>query len=80
MMNMLKKYFGFAVKTAFSAAIIWYLLHRSGAGADRFRGLKPAWLLPAACFLLGQNVMTAVRWHFLLRCLDIRLPFRESLS
>ncbi len=79
-MDLLKKIIGYTLKIAFSVAIIWYLLHKSGASFRDFSGLSPLWVLFGMLALLVQNMMTGVRWFSLLRAIGIRISLPEAVS
>lgn len=68
------------LKAALAAGVIVWLLSRSGVSTADFARLAPAWIVLAALSLFVQNVMTAVRWRVLLRCVGVDLSFLQALS
>lgn len=76
----MKKTLLFILKLGIAAGILFWLIRRSGLdfqSAAKVPLLYPA--LAVACLLI-QLTLTIIRWHFLLRCVGIRLPFREIYS
>ena len=76
----MKKIILFILKIGIAVGILVWLIRRSGLdfqSAVAVPLLYPA--LAAACVFI-QLVLTIIRWHFLLRCIGIRLPFREIFS
>ena len=76
----MKKTVLFILKLGIAAGILTWLIRRSGLdfqSAASVPLLYPA--LAVACLMI-QLTLTIIRWYFLLRCVGIRLPFREIFS
>jgi hypothetical protein len=71
-----------AAKTLFSLGLMAFLfaripLHELGA---TLRGADSLWLLAAAGLLLASNVLGTYQWQWLLRAVEIRIPFWKVLA
>ena len=71
-----------AAKVIFSLGLMVFLFSRiplAELGAT-LRGASPGWLLAAAGLLLASNVLGTWQWQWLLRAVEIRIPFWKVLS
>jgi uncharacterized protein (TIRG00374 family) len=71
-----------AAKVIFSLGLMVFLFARiplAELGAA-LRGVSPGWLVAAAGLLLASNVLGAWQWQWLLRAVEIRIPFWKVLS
>jgi hypothetical protein len=71
-----------AAKVLISLGLMAFLfaripLHELGAS---LRAASPAWLAAAAGLLLASNVLGAYQWQWLLRAVEIRIPFWKVVS
>jgi uncharacterized protein (TIRG00374 family) len=69
-------------KVVFSLGLMIFLFARiplAELGAT-LRGVRPGWLIAAAGLLLASNVLGAWQWQWLLRAVEIRIPFWKVLS
>ena len=71
-----------AAKVLFSLGLIAFLfaripLHELSA---TLRGASPGWIGAAAALLLASNVLGAYQWQWLLRAVEIRIPFWKVLA
>ena len=69
-------------KVSFSLGLMAFLFARiplADLGAT-LRGVSPGWLLAATALLLASNVLGAWQWQWLLRAVEIRIPFWKVLS
>ena len=75
-----RKILVFLLKIGFASAIIVWLIRRSDLRIQDVLRVPLFYPLAAFFFLFLQLFLTVVRWHSLLRCIHIRLPFPEVLS
>lgn len=71
-----------AAKVIFSLGLMVFLFARisfAELGAT-LHGVSPGWLAAAAGLLLASNVLGAWQWQWLLRAVEIRIPFWKVLS
>ncbi len=70
------------IRAAAGAALIAFLVRRSGAGAtlSLLARERAAYFAAAACLYLAGLSISAYRWKFLAAIVSIHAPFREFLS
>jgi hypothetical protein len=71
-----------AAKVIFSLGLMAFLFVRisfAELGAA-LQGVSPGWLAASAGLLLASNVLGAWQWQWLLRAVEIRIPFWKVLS
>ena len=71
-----------AAKVIFSLGLMVFLFARIPLGelGATLRGVSPGWLAAAAGLLFASNVLGAWQWQWLLRAVEIRIPFWKVLS
>lgn len=76
----MKKTVLFVLKLGIAVAILVWLIRRSGLDFQSAASVPLRYPVLAMACVMIQLVLTIIRWHFLLRCIGIRLPFREIFS
>jgi len=69
-------------KMGFSLALMAILFARIPLAELRatLRGAEPSWLAASGALLFSSNVLGAYQWQWLLRAVEIRIPFWKVLS
>ncbi len=68
------------LKAGIAFALIALILWRTEADMHRFTELFSVYFLFACGAVLTQNLLTAVRWHAILRCLGIKISLSTALK
>ena len=76
----MKKIILFILKIGIAAGILAWLIWRSGLDFQSAASVPLLYPALAVICVFIQLFLTIVRWHSLLRCIGIRLPFREIFS
>ncbi|MBE6366432.1 MAG: flippase-like domain-containing protein [Lentisphaerae bacterium] len=68
------------IKAALAVGIIVILLRHSGVKSENFTGLRPVWLVAAFAAVLAQNLLTGIRWWYLLRAAGVKVSLFDAVS
>ena len=76
----MKKTILFIVKIGIAAGILIWLIRRSGLDFQSAAAVPLIYPALAVLCVFIQLILTIIRWHSLLCCIGLRLPFREIFS
>ena len=71
---------GMLIKLAIAVLIIWVLLAKANISKESFADLDLRWIGAAFAAILLQNLLTGVRWWFLMRSIGGKSTLFEAVS
>ena len=74
------KFLWLLIKLALAGGIISLLIRHSEVKKENFTGLTWYWTIMAFAAVLTQNLLTGVRWWYLLRATGVEVKLHEAVS